>query len=393
MKKKTVKSHKTSKKTIGAPQKTNKPGQLTFRGRIKQARQRCKNKLTSLGKWQRRFFYLFVSVVTLLLIHITVESMWQPYPSPNYGMSFSVKYAEELGLDWQETLTALLDDLQIRNYRLMSYWDTIEAERGVYTFENLDWQMDQVAERNGTVSLGLGLRQPRWPECHQPAWYNDLSADEQDEALLDFVSIVVNRYKDHPALISYQLENEAVNAWFGTCTKDDINQERLVREFELVKSLDPNNPVWMSLSDQHGLPLNKPVPDKYGYSVYRTVWNDKTAPFNFYLTYPTPIWYHKARMAFINSYQDREVFIHELQLEPWAPEATVNVSVEEQDKSMDLEQMEENVDFARKIGVQDIYAWGGEWWYWRKQKFDDPSVWEKGRELLSTDQAQNSPSR
>jgi|AntRauTorckE6833_2_1112554.scaffolds.fasta_scaffold00084_19 hypothetical protein len=393
MKKQLSKPNKTSTRTNTTQQKTYKSRAASLLNRLKQTRRSAKAWLAALGKWQRRFFFFGLAIATLLFIHVTVESLWRPYPTPNYGMSFSIKYAEELGLDWQETLTALLDDIQIKNYRLMSYWDTIESERGVYTFDDLDWQMDQVAKRNGTVSLGLGLRQPRWPECHQPGWYNGLTENEQDEALLDFVGVVVDRYKDHPALISYQLENEAVNSWFGTCTKGDINRDRLVREFELVKSLDPIHPVWMSLSDQHGLPLNEPVPDKYGYSVYRTVWNDKTPPFTFYLTYPTPVWYHKARMAFINTYQDREVFIHELQLEPWAPKATVNVSVEEQDKSMDLEQMEENVDFARKIGVQDIYVWGGEWWYWRKEKFDDPSIWEKARELLANDPVQHSSDR
>lgn len=317
------------------------------------------------------------------MAHLALEGRWRPHPSPVYGASFSVKYAEELGLDWQETLQALIHDMGIKNYRLKSYWDTIEKEQGIYEFTDLDWQMDEIANSNGTVSLSIGLRQPRWPECHPPDWYYDLSAEQKETALREFLTVVVERYKNHPALISYQLENEAMNNWFGACTDDDIDQARLDRAFNHVKSLDPNTPVWMSLSDQHGLPLNDPVPDKYGYSIYRVVWNNQTPGFEGYITYPTPVWYHRARMAFINHYQNREVFIHELQLEPWAPEATINVSIAEQDKSMDLDQMSENVDFARKVGVPIIYTWGGEWWYWRKTVHDDPSIWEQARSLLS----------
>lgn len=344
-----------------------------------------KARFMDLRKWHRVLIYIFAAIFLLSVVLTIIDATLPPVKNPNFGVSFSTKYAEELGLDWQETYIALLDDLEIRDYRLMSYWDTIEPTQGNYDFADLDWQMDEAAKRGATVSLSLGLRQPRWPECHRPEWYSTLSRAEQDKALFEFLGAVVNRYKSHPALISYQLENEAVNTWFGTCTDKEIDSERLQKEFDYVKSLDGDHPIWMSLSDQHGFPINGPVPDKYGYSVYRTVWNDKTPPFQFYLTYPAPLWYHRARASLINTFKDRDIFIHELQLEPWAPEPTVNVSVEEQDKSMDVEQMEENVLFARKIGKEDIYTWGGEWWYWRKTTLNDPSIWEKARELLHND--------
>lgn len=333
--------------------------------------------------WRKLLLLVTAGILVLAIVFEIIERMIPQVENPVYGVSFSKKYADELGIDWQETYLALLDDLQIRHYRLMSYWDDGEPERGLYQFEDLDWQMEEAHKRGAKVSLSLGLRQPRWPECHRPNWYNALSKTEQDEALFNYVRVVVERYKDHPALLSYQLENEAVNTWFGTCTDKDIDQKRLAREFDYVKSLDNNTPVWMSLSDQHGLPVGQPVPDKYGYSVYRTVYNNKTGPFKFYITYPTPVWYHRGRAWWIKTFKDRDVFIHELQLEPWAPKATVEVSVEEQDKSMDIDQMEENVRFARQIGKEQIYTWGGEWWYWRKTVHNDPTIWEKARELLT----------
>jgi GH35 family endo-1,4-beta-xylanase len=117
-----------------------------------------------------------------------------------------VKYAKELGVDWQANFIALLDDMQIRNYRLMSYWDMVEPTRGTFNFSELDWQMDEAGKRGAKVSLAIGMRQPRWPECHKPKWYSQLSKTERNQAIFDFNTAVVDRYKDHPALQSYQLE-------------------------------------------------------------------------------------------------------------------------------------------------------------------------------------------
>jgi beta-galactosidase GanA len=330
----------------------------------------------SLRRPFRYGFNLALLLAILLSTHTLVESLWQPVKNPAYGVSFSYKYANELGNDWQANYIALLDDLQIRNYRLMSYWDLHEPERGKFDFSVLDWQMDEAAKRGAKVSLAMGLRQPRWPECHQPGWAEALVEEtpEWRQALYAYIEVVTLRYKDHPALASYQLENEAVNSWFGTC-KGAAPRDRLYEEYNLITTLDPDTPLWMSLSDQHGFPLRVPNPDSYGFSVYRTVWNDK-GPINFYLTYPTPIWYHRIRKTLIEHYHNRKVYIHELQIEPWAPTATINATLEEQDKSMNAKQIRKNFDFARKIGAPEIYTWGGEWWYWRKTHFNDPGPWE-----------------
>jgi len=332
--------------------------------------------LMKLERWQRVLVYVFCVLTLLLTVHIIIEKSWREVKNPNYGVSFSVKYAKELGVDWQANFIALLDDMQIRNYRLMSYWDMVEPTRGTFNFSELDWQMDEAGKRGAKVSLTIGMRQPRWPECHKPKWYSQLSKTERNQAIFDFNTAVVDRYKDHPALQSYQLENEAVNSWFGECTPEDIDQERLTKEFEAVKKIDSSHPVLMSLSDQHGLPLKTPVPDQYGYSVYRIVWNDKTGPFKFYVTYPTPVWYHRLRAIWIETFKKRDIFIHELQIEPWGPAATVDLPLEEQNRSMSEKQIKENVAFARRIGKPDIYTWGGEWWYWRKTTFNDPSIWQ-----------------
>lgn len=326
---------------------------------------------------KKRWVWIVGAIVaTLLLLNATADwwnpLLFPPVKNPNYGVSFSAKRARELDLEPHAVLTALLDDMKIKNYRLMSYWDESEAVRGQLDFTELDWEIDQVTQRGGTVSLSIGLRQPRWPECHQPTWANQLAGNEWKQALYAYMEQVVKRYETNPTVTSWQLENEAVNTWFGTCDAPDV--QRLNEEFALVKSWS-NKPIWMSLSDQHGYPVNPPTPDRFGYSVYRWVWNNKTPPFNGYIVYPTPIWYHRLRAAIITAYTGKSIFIHELQLEPWGPVDTKYLSSKEQDKSMSTEQIGKSVQFARMIGTDDIYVWGGEWWYWRMTQ-GDSSIWD-----------------
>lgn len=306
--------------------------------------------------------------------------VFPPIKNPVMGVSFSDKRSRELGLDWQANYIALLDDMQIRNFRLMSYWDEYEKSPAQYDFTTLDWQINEATKRGATVSLSIGLRQPRWPECHEPAWAATLGGNEWKQALYSYIEVVLKRYEKNSTVINWQLENEGANNWFGKCGA--VDAVRLVEEFNLVKTRT-QKPVWMSLSDQHGLPVNAPLPDAFGYSVYRVIWSNKTGPYVGYLTYPTPIWYHRLRAAIIKAYTGRDVFIHELQLEPWGYSDTKNLTIAEQDKSMNLSQIHDNMLFGREIGAKDIYLWGGEWWYWRKETLKDPSVWEKVRSELN----------
>lgn len=319
----------------------------------------------------------FLTLLTVFLV-ILDKFVFKPVKNPVYGVTFVKERSQEYGLDWRANYLALLDDLKIPKYRLVSYWSDIETERGKFDFTDLDWQMDEAAKRGAKVSLSIGVRQPRWPECHEPGWAHLLGGHEWKQALYAYMEIVIDRYKNHPALESYQLENEAVNNWFGTCK--GVDRVRLVEEFNFVRKWDPNHPIYMSLSDQHGLPVRGPTPDKFGYSVYRWVWNEKVPPQG-YIVYPTPLWYHRLRAVLIELLKDREIFIHELQMEPWGQQDTSKLSIAEQDKSMSAEQIPKNFDFGRRIGSPDIFLWGGEWWYWRKVN-GDPKIWETVRQQL-----------
>lgn len=323
-------------------------------------------------KWWSVILGGFVCI--MLFIGLLNAFVFLPVKSPNLGVTFTKERSQEFGLDWKANFTALLDDMQLRHFRLTSYWSSHEANRGQFDFSDLDWQVNEATKRGATVDIVLGLRQPRWPECWQPSWARRLSGNEWKQALYAYMEVVVNRYKNNPAVANWQLENEAVNNWFGECGQPD--PQRLREEYALIKKLDPTRNIRMSLSDQHGLPFNQPVPDEYGFSVYRVVYNT-FGPWDFYIVYPTPIWYHRLRAVAIDWIQHRPIFIHELQMEPWGPEDTRKLSIAEQDKSMSVEQIGKSLKFARQIGARDIDMWGSEWWYWRKTQLHDSSIWNE----------------
>jgi hypothetical protein len=43
---------------------------------------------------------------------------------------------------------------------------------------------------------------------------------------------------------------------------------------------------------------------------------------------------------------------------------------EEQDKSMSLDQIRENIRLAKSTNLYPIDLWGGEWWCWRQKHGD-----------------------
>lgn len=305
------------------------------------------------------------------------------------GATFVSGYAEYFGLDPKDTLHAMFDDLGIRDIRLVSYWDEIEKTPGTYDFKNLDWQFEMAKQYNAKVSLAIGLRQPRWPECHMPTWAMQIPKSEWQPKLMDFMSATINRYKIHPQLESYQLENEYFLKVFGECK--DFDRDRLVAEFNLVRSLDPNRLLIVSMSNNAiGTPIGQPVPDEWAISVYKRVW-DKTVTKR-YFEYPIPAWYYGFRAGFTLITRGHNSFIHELQTEAWPAhdQGIKDATIEEQNKSLDAKRLESRIEYGRATGMRKVGLWGVEWWYWRKVKKDDPSLWNVGKQAIQKANYENS---
>lgn len=299
---------------------------------------------------------------------------------PVLGASFVADYAAYLGVDPHQTLAAMLDDLGVKHLRLVSYWSDIERERGSYDFSELDWEFAQAASHGAKVSLAIGLRQPRWPECHIPDRAASEPMSEWYPQLTSFMTAVINRYKKSPALESYQLENEYFLQAFGTCK--DATRTRLEQEAALVRHLDPHHTLIISRSQNAiGWPVGTPHADEYAISIYRRVWSSQL---HRYLEYPFPAWYYAFLAGAEKLWSGKDTMIHELQAESWPPEGTTNLTstLTEQDNTMNTARLNNTIVFAKATGMRQMDLWGAEYWYYRMVSLHDPSLWGAARQAF-----------
>jgi hypothetical protein len=254
----------------------------------------------------------------------------------------------------------------------------IESRSGEYYFDDLDWQITQAKEHGAEVMLAIGMKSPRWPECHIPSWASDIGKEKQQAAILKYLEAMVLRYRDSEAITSWQVENEPFFI-FGECPW--VDKEFLKKEVALIKSLDPEHrPIVLAESGEGFFWLKvADIGDVVGVTMYKKVWMSQLKS---YLTYPfPPIFYHR-KAEIVKKLTGKEVICVELQAEPWGPKLLYDVPLEEQKKTMNLEQFKFNVSFAENTGLKEFYLWGAEWWYWMKEKQNQPEIWEEAKTLF-----------
>lgn len=297
-----------------------------------------------------------------------------------WGVDFSQMQAEALRLDWKKTYLAALDDLRVKNIKLHTQWDWVEGKEGEYYFNDIDWQIKQAEQRNAKIIYVVGIKTGRWPECHDPEWAKQLSVSQEQQKLLNYIKEVVLRYKGSSAIAMWQVENEPLFN-FGKCPWYDKNF--LKQEVALVKSLDPSRPIIVSDSGEQSLWLSPAkIGDIVGTTMYRKVWLHIIDGFGFYVSFPLPpvVYWYKAQL--IKYLLDKSVICVELQAEPWAEKLFYDVPLQEQEKTMNLRQFKDNIEYAKKTGLDTFYLWGVEWWYWLKEKQNMPEIWQEAHKLF-----------
>ncbi len=319
----------------------------------------------------RNIIIIFIACIVVIYALLWLFSI-KKY-SVEYGISFDKDHASYLGLDWKKTYLAVIDDLKPKYIRLSAKWDEIEKARGKFDATELDWQMNEAGKRGVKVALVVGQKTPRWPECHIPKWANQLTDNKYQIAVKEYVKYVVEKYKNHPALDIWQVENEPfIDFKFGECERFD---ERPVAQMvDLVRSLDNKHKIMLTDSGEMGIGFRASrLSDIFGTTVYRIV---KT-PGGYIWKYnwlPAGLYKLKARL-WGKGYEN--FYISELQAEPWFNGAHPNdISIAEQEKTLSVEQLQKNINYASRVGASRAYLWGVEWWYWMKEKNGDARYWE-----------------
>lgn len=333
-----------------------------------------------MSNFKKRFIVTLASlfVVVIVFISAIVIFSFQSFAVKNFrlGVNFSESYAQYLGLDWQKTYLAILDDLKVKNIRLAAPWNAIEPSFGNWNFTNLDWEVNQASQRGVNIILIVGRRTPHWPECHDPSWLKDLSASSVQDKQFAMLETVVDRYKNNPSIKIWQVENEPLLDVFGECPPSDINL--LKKEISFVKTLDPSRKILVTDSGELSLWAGAAnVSDLFGTTMYRVTYNKLLGYFYYHL----PTFFYNSKARFVGR-DPASVIVAELQGEPWAPNGILNTSLDDQRASMDAERLVSHVNYAKSTGFGSAYLWGAEWWYWLKEKQGDNSLWDAAKALF-----------
>jgi hypothetical protein len=297
----------------------------------------------------------------------------RPNVATAFGVTFSPLYAESLGTNWQEAYIAVLDDLGVRHLRIPAYWSEIEPDPGVFRFDDLDWMLSEAEARGARVTLAIGRKLPRWPECYIPDWAEGLDEAAAEEALLLAMQTTVERYRDQRAIVRWQVENEAFFP-FGVCPPPST--ELFEREIALVRSLDDRS-IMLTVSGELDPWIDAAEPaDVLGISSYRVTWN-KLYGFFYYPIGPS---YYRLRARAVSHLVDA-VIVSELQAEPWFERPPSEMTTRERANAFTGQDLRNNVEFIRQAGFPEAYLWGVEWWFAQKQLGED-ELWEEAREVF-----------
>lgn len=333
---------------------------------------------------RKKIWQIILAVIIALFVYVVLAvKVFHHYPMivnlehrPNeFGATFSKKYCEELGIDWRETYLAIIEDLGVDYLRLPAYWDEIGKEEGSYDFEDFDYLVNQATTRDVKLIINLGRRQPRWPECHSPAWINNKTTAKSHVALLSLIKETVLRYKDNPNIINWQVENEAYLGTFGVCP--ELDEGFLQQEVDLVRSLD-SRPIIITGSGEMSLwRQEKKMGDVLGVTMYRVVYNSWAG----YVRYFFPTSFYRLK-AYLAGDKPENVLNMELQMEPWVPKGKMIYLTQNQiNKSMSIDQFKANLQYAINTGFKQTYVWGVEWWYWQKL-YGSEEYWKIGKSMF-----------
>lgn len=299
-----------------------------------------------------------------------------------WGVTFSQKFAGELGLDWRENYRAILDELAPQRLRLVAYWDLVEPAAGAFDFADLDWQVREASRRNVPVIVALGLRLPRWPECHAPDWSHGLSPAEREERVRRYIAAVVERYRREPAVLMWQVENEPY-LFFGQCPRR--GHDFLEKEIAAVRALD-SRPILTTDGGELGLwAKSARQGDMFGTTMYRRVYPRFIGPLVGVIEYPLDPAYFRVKAQIVrwwNGRPEQRFIVSELQGEPWEPRSLAVTPPLKAVENFSPAYFSDTIAYAKSAGFEEYYLWGAEWWYWMRERHGDDRYWEIARALF-----------
>lgn len=320
-------------------------------------------------------FVLFISYLSKQFYGLVVT------PSNiKYGVSFSPNLVTYMGLDWKKVYLSLMDDLHVKYIRVPSFWESISPEPSQFDFSQTDFMVDEASKRGVKVLFVVGLKQPRWPECHIPTWARNLSVANRQKAAIPYIQKTVQHYLYNSAIWGWQVENEPLFSFGEGCDKKDKNFLR--QEVSAVKTIDSSRPVIITDSGEWQPWISAmQLSDILGISVYTKAYHHIFG----YITYPFPGFTYSFKSNLVRSLfasKNQKTIITELQSEPWVQGGFLDVSIPDQIELFSLDDFKSNIKLGQNIGFDEAYLWGAEWWYFMKEH-DHPEYWDYAKTLFN----------
>ena len=320
---------------------------------------------------------------------------------PPLGVSFSHRHAAWLGLDPLDTLRFLLDEAGVRRLRLSAYWDELAAEPGRIDFAPLRPWLDLAARYDARVLMTVGVKAQRHPEFYPPEWLvrdhpipHGAALDGHERlvaALLLMLERVTAYLADVDVIEAWQVENEPFLPVARRTVGWRISPALLAREIAVVEEVDPRHrPIVVNHSSRSVLDRGwwtaLQLADVLGQNVYtrrpaslgpRRYWNAHAFG---------PLSPSLRRQARIAAMLEKELWITELQAEPWEREEMIRLAPGDV-HSVSPERIRANLRLVARAGARRVYLWGAEWWRFIAERHGDGRYVEMARELFRDPQA------
>ena len=313
------------------------------------------------------------------------------------GTSFSPVRAGYLGLDYRSAFKRL-EAMHFRVIRLSSYWDQVDSEG----YDQLDWLMNEAQRARQPIVLTVGMKALGWPEFFVPASVTDLATLNQGQdvasdsslraATLAFVEATVLRYRDNPALVGWQIENEPFNRagpqrlWIDAgFLRDEISSVRQLDGHHrrlIVNAFSHFNLVFDQASARQGFDLRQWLGfdadsaerdslavlnrgDVLGLDVYTAIGYQFLG--QDHLSRADGDWPERlARVRELAKRQGKQAWITEAQAEPWES-AEDSYTDPKSTNPAAIRSIFENLKDA---GYGTVLFWGSEYWLWRADNGD-----------------------
>ena len=313
------------------------------------------------------------------------------------GISFSPSRAGYLGLDYRSAFKRL-EAMHFRVIRLSSYWDQVDKEG----YDQLDWLMSEAQRARQPIALTVGMKALGWPEFFVPTSVKDLTGLSQGQdvasdsslraATLAFVESTVRRYRDNPALVAWQVENEPFNRagpqrlWIDAkFLRDEITS---VRQLDgrhrplIVNAFSHVNLIFDQASARQGFDLRQLLGfdadsaesdslavlnrgDVLGLDVYTAIGYQFLG--QDHLSRADADWPDRlARVRDLAKRQGKQAWITEAQAEPW--ESTEDTYTDP--KSTSPAAIRSVFENLKDAGYGTVLFWGSEYWLWRADNGD-----------------------